>query len=230
MAGFGTITSMASTRPGPAARGTLVVDNAGSAARRAVGEAHDVDARTLSTPSVVGLLAIGATLSEGGNQTGAWWPLWINADCHGRIGGCDISNATNNLHSFLTLTDDTATVNAAIGSVQYFNELRKYKYVNLLLCGKDSGYNQAAIGNVLFQGGAMSAPLVVAAPECMMSVPLDTPVQATPGQLVTVTLGYDFTDAYGTLISNFDASVRDKVVCDGSHCILLQFTAAATVA
>jgi hypothetical protein len=161
------------------------------------------------TPSVLGMKLLAVYLAENvdpatQDNVGRTSMIWVNPQCAGDIGSCNVSGApgsdAHRVTDFFDFALGTDAVNAALNSQGRPVDAGIYRFVRMEFCKLAPG---AALGepNVEWQAGALSARRRLSYPGCgVTSEAFAAPLELKDGDSVSVTVAYDLarTIASGT--------------------------------
>ena len=130
------------------------------------------------------------------NNVGATEMIWLNPQCGGDIGGCNVDGFTQpagpRITDYFDLARPTAEVNAELNSQGAAVSPGAYRYARVELCKAYGGERMATVPTMMWAGPGMAAEQPFTSGDCgRTSLAFDPPLALAAGDSVEVTLGYD---------------------------------------
>lgn len=116
--------------------------------------------------------------------------IWMNPQCNGNIGTCDVYDAPNLVSDYFNFSD-SALVNSVINSQYQQVIVGTYRYARMEFCKVMPGSTlPASANNIKFFAGNMTSYHSFSYPACTVTFQLPTPLTISKGQRVTINLAY----------------------------------------
>jgi len=137
------------------------------------------------------------------NNIGQNTMIWLNEECGGSIGDCDIEGQpgySNYVQSYFDFAQGVDAVNAILNAQGRAAEAGTYRYARIEFCkiGPDGG--DPVEPNVEWSVAGLSAPRRFGTRMCgVTSQPFAAPLELKAGDTVTVTLAYDLSQTAATV-------------------------------